>query len=562
MKHSTPIGIMFKRHGINCQVVKSTVNLDDVYRKDVDEARKPYYQLRAIFKCESCGVDTERQILYIYNKVHKGRVPYVLCDSCLHQHFSHTSKQVAIQRWEDRGFVYLKDKLDDLDEYWNHEKNSMNFEEILLKDVTGKEGRYRYTSVNLYCYLCEAECERTLRTVLNNKSKTGHSWVLCDDCKSRSRTSKGEILCLLISEYCSQRFGLSYQFQYGLENLVSKKGDPLAFDFAFFKSDQKVSLILEIQGGLHSEKHFAETEENFHERIERDEIKREFCRKYQLKLVEIDYKSPGKKELRRIQSLFTQLLTDYHLIPCDINIPDFSEFAFYITLEYQKFNSNTLTIKKLVKYVLEGKRIGEMTDIELIKQLFLSDKQMRTAYNRVILPEITYLLKGTDHSIKEISKITKVPGSVIRRINTGEIYSYITHASREEPLKKLKRPRIDEDTIMQIIKYLKETNLTFREIGIRTGVSEAVPKAINDGRRYTQYSGASRDNPIRKPKRQGEEQVRAIVELLLHTRWTQQEIADYIGVTSAIVQKINTGYNHSNITGASGDDPIRKRSKI
>lgn len=559
--HSTPIGVVFKRQNIKYQVVGKSVNLDEVYRKDAVEKGKPHYQLRAIFSCESCGKATERQVLYIYEKVQKENKPYIRCNSCLHQQSAHTSKLVANKRWKKTGFIPLMNRLDDLDEYWNYEKNILNLEEILLKDVNRKNGRYHYTTVHLYCYLCEGECERSMRTVLNNKYNTGHSWVLCDECKSRSRTSKSEILCLLISEYCSKKFGLTFEFQYERKDLVSKDGYPLAFDFAFFESGETVSFILEIQGGLHSERHFAESENAFQERIERDEIKRDYCQKHSLELVEMDYRSPNKKELRRIQSVFTQLLADHGLIPNNVDIPDFSEYAFYITLEYQKLNSNTITLKKLVTYVMEGQRIGDLTDIDLIRELFLSDKKSKTAYNRAILPEVMYLLKDTDLSIKEISKITKMSKSAIRRINNGEIYSKHTHVSSEKPLKRMKRARIDESTILGIVNDLKETDLTFREIGKKRGVSESVPKAINDSSRYTEYSGASKDHPIRPPQQIGRQQVLAIAELLQGTTWTQKKIADYSGVTEAIVQKINTGYNHSEITGASSEEPLRKRKR-
>jgi hypothetical protein len=60
MTHSTPIGIVFKRHNVTCQVVGASVNLDEINRKDADEKGKPHYQLRATFTCESCGMATER----------------------------------------------------------------------------------------------------------------------------------------------------------------------------------------------------------------------------------------------------------------------------------------------------------------------------------------------------------------------------------------------------------------------------------------------------------------------------------------------------------------------
>lgn len=561
MTHSTPIGVVFKSHNITYQIVGTPVNLNEILRKDLAEKEKPYFKLRALFTCESCGELTERNVLNIYEKLIKENTPYVICDSCLHQRSALRSRLLANNRWREKGFVRLVDKLEDLNEYWNHEKNPINLEGILLKEVNNKDGAYHYSTFYLYCYLCEGECERSLRTVLNNHSNTGHSWVLCDKCKSEARTSKSEILYLLISEYCSKNFGLSFEFQHRRENLFSKNGNPLAFDFAFYTSEETLSFILEIQGGLHSEKHFSESDEDFLERIERDVIKRDYCQEHCLELIEIDYHFPSKKELRRMQSIFIELLTDHGLIPNDVDIPDFSEFAFYITLEYQKLNTNYLTIKKLVTYVIEGKRIDDLTDIELIRKLFLSDKKTKTAYNRVILPEVINLLKNTNNSIMGISKITKMSQSAIRRVNNGETYSEHTHASKEKPLKKMKRARIDEETILGIVMDLKETDLTFRDIAKKRKVSESVTKSINDGSRYTQFSGASKEHPIRPSVQIGKEMVLAIMNLLKNTTWTQKKIAENLGITEAIVQKINTGYNHSNITYASSKEPIRKRKK-
>lgn len=556
--HSIPIGVVFKQHNIACQVTGESVNLDEIYRKDLYE-KGGLYRLRGTFKCESCGKDAERQVLYVYHKVQQGNKPYVLCDLCLRQLSAYTSKLAAEKRWKKYEPVYLMDRLDDLKEYWNFEKNTLNPEKILLRDVTGKNGCHHHTSVHLYCYICGGKCERSLRTLLNNKSKTSHSWVLCDACKSRCRTSRGEVLCLLISEYCSRKYGLVFEFQHKMEGLVSKDGYPLAFDFTFFSLPESVAFTLEIQGGLHSEKHFAESEENYRKRIERDVVKQAYCLEHNLKLVEIEYHFPNKKELRRIQRAFIQLLKDYELIPNDIDIPDFSEYAIYFTLEYQKLNANAITIKKLVTYVMEGKRVDDLTDIELIRQLFMSGKRSKTAYNHAVLPEVIHLLKEPDHSIKEISRITKVSKSAIRRINSGESYSQYTNASKAEPLKKLKRARIDEDTIVEIIKDLRESDLNMREIARKRGVAESVVSAVNEGNRYTNYSGVTKGNPIRPPVEIRKEQVLAIAELLRETNWTQKKIADYSGVTVAIVQKINVGYNHSKITGACSQDPIRKK---
>lgn len=78
-----------------------------------------------------------------------------------------------------------------------------------------------------------------------------------------------------------------------------------------------------------------------------------------------------------------------------------------------------------------------------------------------------------------------------------------------------------------------------------------MPKAINDGSKYSQYSGASKEHPIRPHRQIGKQMVLAITDLLRNTTWTQRKIAEYLGIMESIVQKIITGYNHSDITNAS-----------
>lgn len=95
MKHSTPIGIVFKQNNITYQVVGASVDLNNVFRKDADEKGKPYYKLRAMFICESCGDLAERQILHIYEKILKDIKPYIICDACLHQLSAEMNKLVA-----------------------------------------------------------------------------------------------------------------------------------------------------------------------------------------------------------------------------------------------------------------------------------------------------------------------------------------------------------------------------------------------------------------------------------------------------------------------------------
>lgn len=527
----------------------------------MDSKDKKYYGLKGLFSCDICNEFVERSVLYIYGKLVKDAFTLIKCTPCLNEISAKKNVGVAKKRWEKEGTLLLIDKLPDLVDYWNYEKNEIELKNISLTEVNSKKGLFYSKKVHLYCYICKEECERSLRTVLNNHSKTGHSWILCDTCKSKARMSKAEILCLLVSEYCNQIYGMSYQFQYKREDLLSDEGFHLFFDFAFFLPLDKISFILEIQGGFHYEKHFSETQEHFKKRIKNDYLKQEYCVKHNLPLIELKYQSPTKKELRRIQLDFEKLLVEKNLIPNSIRLPDFSDYASYITLEYQKRNANHHSIKNLISYIIEGNRIEDLSNIELIKLLFSSDKKYKTAYNRAVLNEIVSLLTNTNLSIKEIRKITKVPDSVIRRMNNGEAYAKYTNASKTRPLRKLKRAKLDKNTILNIVGDLKNTNDTYKEIAKRYNVSESVPKAINDGSRYSNYSKASKANPIRLPIQINKDKVLIIAKLLKETDWSQKKIAEHTAVTVAIVQKINTGYNHSNITQASSDNPLRKRKK-
>ncbi len=84
--------------------------------------------------------------------------------------------------------------------------------------------------------------------------------------------------------------GLSFQPQYSFKDLVSSSGHPLRFDFAVFDDDGDIDFLIQFQGiqhykpkskfggipGLKKQQFF-------------DMLKREYCKKHNIKLVLIPY---------------------------------------------------------------------------------------------------------------------------------------------------------------------------------------------------------------------------------------------------------------------------------
>lgn len=81
---------------------------------------------------------------------------------------------------------------------------------------------------------------------------------------------------------------VKYKTQYEFDNL---KGDynKLRFDFAIFNDDNKIKCLIEYQGEQHYKKWGNESDERFLKRQQYDQLKRDYCNKNNLKLIEIPY---------------------------------------------------------------------------------------------------------------------------------------------------------------------------------------------------------------------------------------------------------------------------------
>lgn len=88
--------------------------------------------------------------------------------------------------------------------------------------------------------------------------------------------------------------GISFLREYRIKNCRNKK--PLPFDFALFKDIDKTNLnfLIEFQGKQHYTNTYwsndlKKSEKEFEQRKINDNIKRKFCNKNNIKLVEIPY---------------------------------------------------------------------------------------------------------------------------------------------------------------------------------------------------------------------------------------------------------------------------------
>ena len=94
--------------------------------------------------------------------------------------------------------------------------------------------------------------------------------------------SKGETKILSIL----QENNIPYKEQYSFEDLRSSRNKKLKFDFAIFNEDNEVKCLIEYQGI----QHYDSSAKFYHEEgIERDNLKREYCKKNNIKLIEIPY---------------------------------------------------------------------------------------------------------------------------------------------------------------------------------------------------------------------------------------------------------------------------------
>ena len=93
--------------------------------------------------------------------------------------------------------------------------------------------------------------------------------------------------------------GIDYERQYTFPDLRGKRY-PLRFDFAVFDEEHTIRFLLEYQGAAHFANVFDIPEEDYKYAIERDDMKREYCRTHNIPLYEFDKNTDIKTELMKL----------------------------------------------------------------------------------------------------------------------------------------------------------------------------------------------------------------------------------------------------------------------
>lgn len=105
------------------------------------------------------------------------------------------------------------------------------------------------------------------------------------------RASRGEIKI----EEILREAGLNFQEEYSFSNLTSSNGRPLRFDFAVFDDNNDLDFLIEFQGIQHYQ---AKSKFGGYSGLRKQQYndmrKREYCKKYGIKLICIPYWEEAK----------------------------------------------------------------------------------------------------------------------------------------------------------------------------------------------------------------------------------------------------------------------------
>lgn len=159
--------------------------------------------------------------------------------------------------------------------------------------------------------------------------------------------------------------------------------------------------------------------------------------------------------------------------------------------------------------------------------------------------KIINLITSTEMSLSEISSEVNCSLSVVKDISLG--YSW-KHLYSEAPTKNRpfgsKRLFIDEEKVKTIINYIINTKLSYDEIAKKTKTTKKVVYNIASGKTSTDLSGG--DIRHLRPKgssrlKISKEKAKAIVKCIIETDKKYSEIAELFDVKESLVADIATG---------------------
>lgn len=190
--------------------------------------------------------------------------------------------------------------------------NAEKFRQYKIKFIQHIEGlgykildEENFTSSSASFQLQCAKCNKILTTTSNdfyeNEKRTGG---LCT-CEREVygfynpayiNNSWGETYIL---KFLQEETSLPYRLQYRFSDCRDK--NPLPFDFAILNGDGSIKFLLEYDGEQHFyPMKFKGGEERFKETQLHDQLKNEYCKEHNIKLIRISYKDNLKEKLKEV----------------------------------------------------------------------------------------------------------------------------------------------------------------------------------------------------------------------------------------------------------------------
>lgn len=164
--------------------------------------------------------------------------------------------------------------------------------EVLSSDLTGKRFGYLTAIKQIgqgkrkdFLWLCKCDCGGEIIVSTNNLTSGNTQSCGC-------LVSKGEIkICNWLKEH-----NISFAKQFVFPDLLGKNKTPLRFDVAILENDKPIKLI-EFQGPQHYTNIFKLSAEEWEYSLQRDEMKRQYCKEKDIPLLEIKYNEAIEEKL-------------------------------------------------------------------------------------------------------------------------------------------------------------------------------------------------------------------------------------------------------------------------
>lgn len=173
--------------------------------------------------------------------------------------------------------------------------------------------------------------------------------------------------------------------------------------------------------------------------------------------------------------------------------------------------------------------------------------------------KIISLLQNTNLSLKEIGEKTGYTIYTISEINTGKTFP---KGDIEYPIRKNRcSEKYGEQDYQEIVDLLKNTDLTFEEIAVKTNTDFSLVADINRGKRISWFSQNNFEIPIRKTVTHAKVSInlaKQVVQLLKKNDMSADEIGNLLGLPGYTVGSINRG-KHKICKELNESFPIRKK---